>query len=76
MGVHLLAVVLFGMSSFYYIYLMDYFAGGGRCNVMHNPMKGAATIAKGYPRGSKELLGMDFITTTAITCCIICVFVT
>ena len=32
-------------------------SGGGRCNVMHNPMKGANEIAKGYPRGSKELLG-------------------
>ena len=25
---------------------------------MHNPMKGASSIAKGYPRGSKELIGM------------------
>lgn len=32
-------------------------SGGGRCNVMHNPLKGAGEIAKGYPRGSKELLG-------------------
>lgn len=31
--------------------------GGGRCNVMHNPMKSPNEIAKGYPRGSKELLG-------------------
>jgi len=33
------------------------YVGGGRCNVMHNPMKGASSIAKGYPRGSKELIG-------------------
>ena len=32
-------------------------SGGGRCNVMHNPLKGTNQIAKGYPRGSKELLG-------------------
>ena len=31
-------------------------SGGGRCNVMHDPMKGPNLIAKGYPRGSKELL--------------------
>ena len=31
-------------------------SGGGRCNVMHDPTKGAVEIAKGYPRGSKELL--------------------
>lgn len=32
-------------------------SGGGRCNVMHDPTKGHQLIAKGYPRGSKELLG-------------------
>ena len=31
-------------------------SGGGRCNVMHDPSKGAVEIAKGYPRGSRELL--------------------
>jgi hypothetical protein len=31
-------------------------SGGGRCNVMHDPTKGSNLIAKGYPRGSKELL--------------------
>ena len=31
-------------------------SGGGRCNVMHDPTKGSVEIAKGYPRGSKELL--------------------
>ena len=31
-------------------------SGGGRCNVMHDPSKGAAEISKGYPRGGKELL--------------------
>ena len=28
---------------------------------MHNPMKGASSIAKGYPRGSKELIGMNSV---------------
>ena len=32
-------------------------SGGGRCNVMHNPYVGEKTIANGYPRGSKELIG-------------------
>lgn len=32
-------------------------SGGGRCNVMHDPSKGAKTISRGYPRGEKELLG-------------------
>ena len=31
--------------------------GGGRCNVMHDPRKGPKEIAKGYPRGNRELLG-------------------
>jgi predicted flavoprotein YhiN len=32
-------------------------SGGGRCNVMHDPNKGAKAISCGYPRGEKELLG-------------------
>jgi len=32
-------------------------SGGGRCNVMHDPQKSPLVISKGYPRGSKELLG-------------------
>jgi predicted Rossmann fold flavoprotein len=32
-------------------------SGGGRCNVMHDPIKGAKVISQGYPRGEKELLG-------------------
>lgn len=32
-------------------------SGGGRCNVMHNPIKGPTEISKGYPRGYRELLG-------------------
>lgn len=32
-------------------------SGGGRCNVCHNPLKPVTEIAKGYPRGNKELLG-------------------
>jgi predicted Rossmann fold flavoprotein len=32
-------------------------SGGGRCNVMHDPHKSASTIAKGYPRGQRELVG-------------------
>jgi predicted flavoprotein YhiN len=32
-------------------------SGGGRCNVMHDPTKGARQISQGYPRGEKELLG-------------------
>lgn len=32
-------------------------SGGGRCNVMHDPMKTPSEISKGYPRGSRELIG-------------------
>ena len=32
-------------------------SGGGRCNVQHDPRKAVDDIAKGYPRGRKELLG-------------------
>ncbi|KAJ1384441.1 hypothetical protein B484DRAFT_410790, partial [Ochromonadaceae sp. CCMP2298] len=32
-------------------------SGGGRCNVMHDPMKEVPVIARGYPRGSQEILG-------------------
>ena len=32
-------------------------SGGGRCNVQHDPSKAAVDIAKGYPRGQRELLG-------------------
>ena len=32
-------------------------SGGGRCNVQHDPTKPVVDIAKGYPRGQKELLG-------------------
>ena len=31
-------------------------SGGGRCNVMHDPSKGAVEITRGYPRGQRELL--------------------
>ena len=31
-------------------------SGGGRCNVLHDPRKGVPAIAKGYPRGGRELL--------------------
>jgi len=31
-------------------------SGGGRCNVLHDPSKGAKLIAQGYPRGDKELI--------------------
>eukprot|EP01036_Dinobryon_divergens_P023732 gene23732-32114_t len=32
-------------------------SGGGRCNVMHDPTKPINVIAKGYPRGTRELVG-------------------
>ncbi|CAM9965257.1 unnamed protein product, partial [Hapterophycus canaliculatus] len=32
-------------------------SGGGRCNVMHDSSKAVSLIAKGYPRGSKQLIG-------------------
>ncbi|CAM9301469.1 unnamed protein product, partial [Ectocarpus sp. 12 AP-2014] len=32
-------------------------SGGGRCNVMHDSAKAVSLIAKGYPRGSKQLIG-------------------
>ena len=32
-------------------------SGGGRCNVMHDPMKTPSEISTGYPRGSRELIG-------------------
>ena len=32
-------------------------SGGGRCNVMHDPMKTPSEISTGYPRGARELIG-------------------
>ncbi|CAM9693249.1 unnamed protein product, partial [Laminaria digitata] len=32
-------------------------SGGGRCNVMHDTSKAVSLIAKGYPRGGKQLIG-------------------
>jgi len=33
-------------------------SGGGRCNVLHDPRKGVATLLAGYPRGARELSGL------------------
>ena len=33
-------------------------SGGGRCNVLHDESKAVATIASGYPRGERALLGV------------------
>jgi predicted flavoprotein YhiN len=32
-------------------------SGGGRCNVQHNPLVPVPDISRGYPRGSRELIG-------------------